>query len=149
MSQNSAVSKQYMSLNIFVIHLSVRQSVCPSVIPSICPVYLSECLSAYPSVYLSIYPSFYPSVCLSVCQPVNASKHQSVSPVLHRRRPLNFQYPVRAEPLVFLTSLWSAHQSLSLSSVSCPSVHQSICQSASQFITPSVDTQTSKPEQKI
>ncbi len=26
--------------------------------------------------------------------------------VLHRRRPLNFQYPVRAEPLVFLTSLW-------------------------------------------
>ncbi len=26
--------------------------------------------------------------------------------VLHRRRSLNFQYPVRAEPLVFLTSLW-------------------------------------------
>ncbi len=26
--------------------------------------------------------------------------------VLHRRRPLNFQYLVGAEPLVFLTSLW-------------------------------------------
>jgi hypothetical protein len=26
--------------------------------------------------------------------------------VLHRRRPLNFQLPVRAAPLVFLTSLW-------------------------------------------
>jgi hypothetical protein len=25
--------------------------------------------------------------------------------VLYRRRPLNFQYPVRAEPLVFFTSL--------------------------------------------
>ncbi len=27
--------------------------------------------------------------------------------VLYRRRPLNFQYPVRAEPLVFLSSLWA------------------------------------------
>ncbi len=28
------------------------------------------------------------------------------SDVLYRRHPLNFQYPVHAEPLVFLTSLW-------------------------------------------
>jgi hypothetical protein len=27
------------------------------------------------------------------------------SDVLYRRHPLNFQYPVRAKPLVFLTSL--------------------------------------------
>ncbi len=28
------------------------------------------------------------------------------SDVLYRRHPLNFHYRVRAEPLVFLTSLW-------------------------------------------
>ncbi len=35
--------------------------------------------------------------------------------VLYRRHPLNFQYPVRAEPLVFLTSLWVQHPAITSS----------------------------------